>query len=103
MKTRFSAAACWAFGSAIIGLAAIAELAMGRKIWGISGEPGVWSGDVNSSHNSQYISWHDHILKTPKLSCAGIGAFIEAAMPSASAARVSTGSSTPSSHRRALE
>ena len=44
-----------------------------------------------------------HILKTPKFACAGIGAFIEAAMPSASAARVSTGSSTPSSHRRALE
>ena len=39
-------------------LAAIAELAMNptRKIWGISGEPGVWSGDVNSSHNSQYMT-----------------------------------------------
>ena len=56
MKNRITTAASWALGSAIIGLAAIAELAMGRKIWGISGEPGVWSGDVNSSHNSQYMT-----------------------------------------------
>ncbi len=44
-----------------------------------------------------------HIRKTPKLPPAGIGAFNEAAMPSASALRVSTGSRTPSSHSRALE
>ncbi len=29
---------------------------MGRKLWGISGEPGTWSGDINSSHNSQFIA-----------------------------------------------
>lgn len=29
---------------------------MGRKLWGLSGEPGVWSGDVNSPHNSQYMT-----------------------------------------------
>jgi hypothetical protein len=56
VKNRFSTAACWALGVATLAFAAIAELAMGRKIWGISGEPGVWSGDVNSSHNSQYMT-----------------------------------------------
>jgi hypothetical protein len=29
---------------------------MGRGIWGVSGAPGIWSGDVNSSHNSQYLT-----------------------------------------------
>lgn len=56
MRARLSNAACWALGAATIALAAIAELAMGRKIWGIGGEPGVWSGDVNSSHNSQFLT-----------------------------------------------
>jgi len=56
MRARFSAAACWALGAGTIAIAAISELAMGRKIWGISGEPGVWSGDVNSSHNSQFLT-----------------------------------------------
>jgi hypothetical protein len=56
IKNRLSAAACWAFGGAIIAFAAVAELAMGRKIWGIGGQPGVWSGDVNSSHNSQFLT-----------------------------------------------
>ena len=56
VKTRLSTAACWALGGATIALAAIAELAMGRKIWGVSGEPGIWAGDVNSSHNSQYMT-----------------------------------------------
>ena len=55
-KARISTSACWALGAATIALAAVAELAMGRKIWGISGQPGVWSGDVNSSHNSQYMT-----------------------------------------------
>jgi len=35
--------------------AAIAEFAMGRKIWGVSGTPGLWSGDIWSSHNSQFL------------------------------------------------
>ncbi len=43
-------------GASILALAAAIELAMGRKIWGISGQPGVWSGDVNSEHNSQYLT-----------------------------------------------
>ncbi len=56
MRARLSTAISWALGAATIALAAIAELAMGRKIWGIGGEPGVWSGDVNSSHNSQFLT-----------------------------------------------
>jgi hypothetical protein len=49
----------WLFatvGAALVGLAAAAEFAMGRKLWGVSGEPGIWSGDVSSSHNSQYMT-----------------------------------------------
>src|SRR5689334_15082709 len=46
----------FAAGAAIIGAAAIAEFAMGRRLWGISGEPGLWSGDIQSSHNSQYLT-----------------------------------------------
>lgn len=43
-------------GATILGLTAAIERAMGRGIWGVSGEPGIWSGDVNSSHNSQYLT-----------------------------------------------
>jgi hypothetical protein len=35
--------------------AAASEFAMGRRLWGTSGTPGFWSGDINSSHNSQYL------------------------------------------------
>jgi len=41
--------------AALIGLGAAAEFAMGRKLWGISGEPGIWSGNIESSHNSQFM------------------------------------------------
>src|ERR1700758_2839532 len=47
---------CAVAGAALIGLAGAAEFAMGRKLWGVSGEPGIWSGDVWSSHNSQYMT-----------------------------------------------
>ena len=43
-------------GATILGLTAAIELAMGRGIWGVSGQPGIWSGDVNSPHNSQYMT-----------------------------------------------
>jgi hypothetical protein len=43
-------------GATILGLSAAIELAMGRGIWGVGGQPGIWSGDVNSSHNSQYLT-----------------------------------------------
>jgi hypothetical protein len=36
-------------------IGAAAEHSMGRKLWGISGTPGFWSGDINSSHNSQFL------------------------------------------------
>ena len=28
---------------------------MGRSTWGVGGTPGFWSGDINSSHNSQFL------------------------------------------------
>jgi len=40
----------------LIGLAGAAEFAMGRRLWGISGKPGIWSGNVMSEHNSQYMT-----------------------------------------------
>jgi hypothetical protein len=40
----------------LVGLAGAAEFAMDRKLWGVSGEPGIWSGDIWSSHNSQYMT-----------------------------------------------
>ena len=47
---------CFGMAAAIFAIAASTELAMGRKLWGISGEPGLWSGDINSSHNSQFVA-----------------------------------------------
>jgi Protein of unknown function (DUF2585) len=43
-------------GAAILAIASSVEFAMGRRIWGVAGEPGIWSGDVNSPHNSQYLT-----------------------------------------------
>jgi hypothetical protein len=37
-------------------MTAIAEFSMGRKLWGTSGVPGLWSGDIWSSHNSQFLT-----------------------------------------------
>ena len=39
----------------LLTVAAIAEFAMGRRTWGIGGIPGIWSGDINSEHNSQFL------------------------------------------------
>jgi Protein of unknown function (DUF2585) len=39
----------------LLTLAAVAEFAMGRRTWGIGGIPGIWSGDINSEHNSQFL------------------------------------------------
>jgi hypothetical protein len=47
---------CATAGAALVGLAGAAEFAMDRKLWGVSGEPGIWSGDIWSSHNSQYMT-----------------------------------------------
>jgi Protein of unknown function (DUF2585) len=49
----------WAYamtGAAIMALAAAAEFALGRKLWGVAGQAGIWSGSVWSEHNSQYIA-----------------------------------------------
>jgi hypothetical protein len=35
--------------------AAAVEFGMGRRAWGVSGIPGFWSGDIWSSHNSQFL------------------------------------------------
>jgi hypothetical protein len=40
----------------MMALAAGVEMLNGRKIWGIKGEPGFWSGDINSEHNSQFFA-----------------------------------------------
>lgn len=52
---RLSLGACLAAGAAIFAGAGALERFNGRGIWGISGEPGFWSGDINSPHNSQYL------------------------------------------------
>jgi Protein of unknown function (DUF2585) len=35
---------------------AVVELLMGRGIWGTAGVAGLWSGDINSQHNSQFLA-----------------------------------------------
>ena len=55
-RRALSVPACLGLGAAILALASSVELAMGRKIWGVAGQPGIWAGDVNSSHNSQYLT-----------------------------------------------
>ena len=39
----------------VILLGAAAEFAMGRRLWGVGGTPGFWSGDIWSEHNSQFL------------------------------------------------
>jgi hypothetical protein len=36
--------------------AGILEFWMGRRLWGTSGQAGLWSGDIWSSHNSQFLA-----------------------------------------------
>ena len=37
-------------------LAAASEWSMGRRLWGVGGQPGVWSGNIWSEHNSQFVA-----------------------------------------------
>ena len=53
--SRFSVPASVLGVVTLFAIAATVELAMGRKLWGVSGQPGLWSSNVNSEHNSQYI------------------------------------------------
>src|SRR5262249_14176091 len=39
----------------LMGTAGVLESSMGRKLWGTSGVAGLWSGDIWSSHNSQFL------------------------------------------------
>ena len=39
----------------LFALTAVAEFAIGRRTWGVGGIPGLWSGDINSEHNSQFL------------------------------------------------
>ena len=39
----------------LMGAAAVLESLMGRTLWGTSGVAGLWSGDIWSSHNSQFL------------------------------------------------
>jgi hypothetical protein len=36
--------------------AAVAEFRMGRQLWGRDGTAGLWSGDIWSTHNSQFLA-----------------------------------------------
>ena len=36
--------------------AGISESWMGRQLWGTNGEAGLWSGDIWSNHNSQFLA-----------------------------------------------
>lgn len=45
-----------AAGAGLIGIAAFIEYLMGRKIWGSAGNAGIWSNDINSPTNSQFIA-----------------------------------------------
>ena len=56
MKARFPSWIFVAAGAAIIALAGMTELLLGRRVWGKSGQPGIWSGNVWSEHNSQYLA-----------------------------------------------
>ena len=43
-------------GAAVVADMVAAECAMGRKMWGAAGKAGLWSGDINSSTNSQFVA-----------------------------------------------
>lgn len=49
------AAAPFMIGIILMAATAVLESSMGRKIWGTGGKAGFWSGDINSSTNSQYM------------------------------------------------
>src|SRR5262245_37368072 len=43
----------------ILGLmlsAALVEHRMGRRLWGVPNTPGIWSGDIWSKYNSQFVA-----------------------------------------------
>lgn len=36
-------------------IAALVQFSLGRKLWGVSNTPGLWSGDIWSAYNSQFL------------------------------------------------
>ncbi len=40
----------------IMAAAATVEYSMGRRMWGKPGKAGLWSGDIDSEHNSQFVA-----------------------------------------------
>ncbi len=56
MKRTLSLKACATSIVVLMTLAAASEFSMGRRLWGINGKPGLWSGDIWSNHNSQYLT-----------------------------------------------
>ena len=56
MMRRVPAPIYGAMAFGVFAAAALIEYALGRRPWGISGQAGLWSGDINSPHNSQYIA-----------------------------------------------
>src|SRR5688572_24840251 len=56
MKRALSRKTCAAIIVVLIGLTAAAEFALGRRLWGAGGQPGLWSGDIWSEHNSQFVA-----------------------------------------------
>jgi hypothetical protein len=43
-------------GAGMIACTAAIQHFMGRKLWGVNNEPGIWSGDTESAHNSQLMA-----------------------------------------------
>jgi len=56
VKRTLSLKACATSIVVLMTLAAASEFSMGRRLWGINGKPGLWSGDIWSNHNSQYLT-----------------------------------------------
>jgi hypothetical protein len=55
-RPPLSTRASLGIGAAMLAFASAVELAMGRKVWGVGGQPGLWTGDANGPHNSQYLT-----------------------------------------------
>ena len=56
MESNLRTWLCIATIASLMILSAVSEFSMGRKLWGISGTPGLWSGDIWSEHNSQFVA-----------------------------------------------
>ena len=55
MKRKIPIWICVLIVIALMSTTALVELSMGRRVWGTGGIPGLWSGDIWSEHNSQFL------------------------------------------------